>query len=97
LIRMPVPVNEEVRDIFDELVPNSLYAAKQIVQAWNQKARVRYSCNPENYLSTLSVLFENQFVPRDSMGTMDLQAFKASVYLASGEIISKEFHIIMMD
>ena len=97
LIRMPIPVDEERREIFDQLVPDSLYTAKQIVQAWNQKARVRYSSSPENYQSILFQLFRNQFVPRDSMGTLDQHAFKASVYLASGEIISKKFHLIMMD
>lgn len=96
LIRIPIPVNQEVAEIYGQLEPDSMYTAEQIVQAWNRKAETRYGSQPEDYPRTLDILFQNQLVPRDSLGTLDSHALKVTVHLASGEMISKRFHIVYM-
>jgi Ca2+/Na+ antiporter len=92
LIRIPVIVDEKVKQIFSHLSPDSLYRAKEIIRTNNQRNRMKYG--NEDTLGVLR-LFADRFVPADSLGTRDQYRFIVLTYLSSGEEITKLYDILM--
>jgi hypothetical protein len=92
-LRLPLPVDSNIVNVFSLLEPNRTYSAEEIVRQYNERGAVVVT--GDSYPRSLSLIFMEYILPSSSSNNWEYCSFDLYVHLASGESIEKRLDILL--